>query len=98
MRRPLGFTLASDTRRFAVRGVRTQSWKGRSSRPISGKWDERAFIVISITEEPRGLRMTFSSPGTGWREFSVIARNLAECHTAITHHYNKPHAHALLNK
>lgn len=52
---------------------------------------ERGFIVITIIEEHRGLRMKFIAPGTGWRGFSVVACNLAECNTAIMHHYGKPH-------
>jgi hypothetical protein len=43
--------------------------------------------MITIRPVYNEFKITFSNPGSGWRGYSVMARNLDEVHMAIDHYH-----------
>jgi hypothetical protein len=48
-------------------------------------------VIVIERHDDEKFKMKLTAPGTGWRPFSVVAENLAECHAAIDHYHAQPH-------
>jgi hypothetical protein len=48
--------------------------------------------MLSISRHGNGFRVKISEPGTGWRGFSVQARDRKEVHECVDHYYSHRNA------
>jgi len=52
--------------------------------------------MITIRPVYNEFKITFSNPGSGWRGYSVMARNVNEIHKTIDH-YHRTNNHGILD-